>query len=1288
MQAFVKSFARKMVYVVAAVILIIATLVIIAHLLTPVLDKRRPEIERWASNLLTMPVTINNVSVSWYGYQPGVTLNKVIALNKTTNKPALEVKKIRVFFSIPKSLWQMKLIPSTILISGTSVVVQQTANGEFVLQDFPTFNTSDKPLDSETKFNDVMNWLSNQPRLILRDIDVHYTGYAAQKRFITLYDLSFENSGTTHTILGKAILHQEVPTKADVVVQWTGAEFDMTKIHARLYLYVSGLSLSQWWKDVTWQGWQLNNGVASARIWATWHKNSFRKIQTTLQIYGLDLNSLTTKATHRITRISGNFGWRREGDTQIFAGDDILIDLPAHLWPVTNFYAQLIPDSKGTLFPKSISLGYVDIGDVQSFLFSSPPVLPDNVLKKLRALKLKGNLQNAALTFNGAWTEWEKIALNAKFNQISFESSEKIPGVTNLSGSMQWLGGAGNILLNSNRLIVEYDPLFAAPLKIDQLTGELHVNKDANKAWHLQITSLQVLNNDAAANVSGSYTIPETGTPTADISANLTMQRVTHITRYLPVKMMDKDLNEWLQQAFLGGEVKSANVVLRGPITDFPFDKNNGTFLVTSELKNVDLRYAPDWPVLKHIEATLKFSGREMTVDASHAQILTIPINGLQVVIPYLGNEKPAIVTVKNTTIKTDFAQGINFIQNSPLQKNLGKLFVGAEGHGPITLNLGLTIPLNNVDKTEVRGSLSLTDAELNLVPWHLNINHLNGQIAFTDSTAAAQDIKGLLFNKPFTLNLTTIKKTGIDIIEASFDSNLSMYDLEDWLKVPFSKVVQGATNVAGKIDFSWQTPMQIHLQSNLNGVSVDLNAPYGKKAEEERNFTADIEMPDNQPLRMKLSYGDLLSAALIMERKQEKFTLLSANLKLGGGEVSWPAGNGLYITGEFDRLDWDKIKMYLDQVQGGSSSMNNLPLPLRSININAKKLNLFGQNLESVSLKVEPAGKNWNVMIDSPSISGQLQVPVNFSRQGVMTAQFEKLALHAVANDGGKMPVIDVKSLPAINFSASNVRYNDMLLGQINFKTSPSSSGMDIHNLHIFNPTMEVHADGEWTQSGGTHLQGTATSGDVSALLNNFGFDAHNFIASKGTLNFDLSWHDAPYAPTVASLNGDAQMDLGKGRVVEVGSGNDAQMGLGRMLSIFSLQSIPRRLSGDFSDLFQQGYSFDFVRGDFTFKNGNAFTNNMHIEGPMAKVMINGRIGLKNKDYNFVLSVTPYVTSSLPLAAAWIGGPVTGLAALAVNTVIGSQVSKMIATYEYLVTGPWDNPSWQPLNSASKKPE
>ena len=259
MKALFISIAKKLGYVFAVLIIIAALMVSISRLFVPVLDSHQHDIEQWASQLLNAPVTISKARFTWYQYYPVISLYDVTVLNKTTNQPALQIKTVRIFISIPKSLWQRQPVLSGMMVSGSEVTLHESPTGEIAVQGFPTVGADqNQPYQSETKFIDVMTWLSNQPQLILRDIEVRYTGLKKQRRDITLHHLSFENSGSTHVILGKATLHQTVPTEIIFATQWYGTEVNPATIKARAYLYVSGLSLSQWLKGYEWQGWRLD----------------------------------------------------------------------------------------------------------------------------------------------------------------------------------------------------------------------------------------------------------------------------------------------------------------------------------------------------------------------------------------------------------------------------------------------------------------------------------------------------------------------------------------------------------------------------------------------------------------------------------------------------------------------------------------------------------------------------------------------------------------------------------------------------------------------------------------------------------------------------------------------------------------------------------------------------------------------------------------------------------------------------------------------------------------------
>ncbi len=58
--------------------------------------------------------------------------------------------------------------------------------------------------------------------------------------------------------------------------------------------------------------------------------------------------------------------------------------------------------------------------------------------------------------------------------------------------------------------------------------------------------------------------------------------------------------------------------------------------------------------------------------------------------------------------------------------------------------------------------------------------------------------------------------------------------------------------------------------------------------------------------------------------------------------------------------------------------------------------------------------------------------------------------------------------------------------------------------------------------------------------------------------------------------------LGLQNGRITNLSPETEDKLGLGKLLSILSLQTIPRRLTLDFSDLANPGYSFDVFKGNF----------------------------------------------------------------------------------------------------------
>ncbi len=136
-------------------------------------------------------------------------------------------------------------------------------------------------------------------------------------------------------------------------------------------------------------------------------------------------------------------------------------------------------------------------------------------------------------------------------------------------------------------------------------------------------------------------------------------------------------------------------------------------------------------------------------------------------------------------------------------------------------------------------------------------------------------------------------------------------------------------------------------------------------------------------------------------------------------------------------------------------------------------------------------------------------------------------------------------------------------------------------------------------------------------------------------------------------------------------------------MWGILSLQSLPRRISLDFRDIFTDGLAFDEIVGAVKVNKGVASTDNLRISGPAARIVMNGQVDLARETQVLRVKVNPQLSDSVSVAGALIGGPVAGIAAFVAQKLLKDPLDQ-IASYEYDVTGNWTDPQ---VNKVERQP-
>ncbi len=262
-----------------------------------------------------------------------------------------------------------------------------------------------------------------------------------------------------------------------------------------------------------------------------------------------------------------------------------------------------------------------------------------------------------------------------------------------------------------------------------------------------------------------------------------------------------------------------------------------------------------------------------------------------------------------------------------------------------------------------------------------------------------------------------------------------------------------------------------------------------------------------------------------------------------------------------------------------------------------------------------------------------------------------------------------DWQQLPSLDVDIKRFGYGSVQLERLAFHLENSRDALQIQNLLLTGPSLKLTGQvrWQWRPRSYSEVKLQLESDDIGKLARNLHVAS---VVTRGKAQGEGEFH-WPGPLTDADLNG-----LGGTLHVKVENGviDEVDPGAGRLLGLLSLQALPRRLTLDFSDLFQKGLAFNTIEGDTNIRAGNAYTSNTTIDAPSAQIKIVGRTGLARRDYDQLITVVPNISGSAPVVGALAFGPQVGAVVLLFQKLLGKKFDQA-AKIEYKVTGSWDKP-------------
>ena len=476
----------------------------------------------------------------------------------------------------------------------------------------------------------------------------------------------------------------------------------------------------------------------------------------------------------------------------------------------------------------------------------------------------------------------------------------------------------------------------------------------------------------------------------------------------------------------------------------------------------------------------------------------------------------------------------------------------------------------------------------------------------------------------------------------------------------------------------------------------------------------------DSKASNVEASLGDNIRFDGVLPHKEMQFS--RAHLALGESDIA-NIGTGFSISANLAQADvqewFTTINMLLSgkgkdtstavekanahsSIQSNESKKANLFGTPSRIFAKADKLNFAGHSIKDAQLSATERNKDWILDLASPQARATIRINSDLDEQGIeINADYlslekpveaggttkadsesgvELATNSAMPNEEGESPYnIDPNTLPPIYFYCQSCGVHGIDLGEITLDIAKEENGLAIRQLLVKSDETNVTATGYWKHIGGeiqSALNGTLTSPDVGQMLKEYGVES-GIKDSSANVAFDITWPNAPMDFGFEQLNGNVEWALSDGYLTELSDKGS------RIFTLFSLNSLVRKLSLDFRDVFAKGFFYDDMGGTLSIVDGKAYTDDTEIDGGAGEIEITGFTDLNTGGLNYNVSFAPNVTGNLPFLVYFLATPPTALAALAIDQVLTS--AKVISNVNYRVTGTIKDPKFDEVERNSK---
>ncbi|WP_299019216.1 YhdP family protein [uncultured Photobacterium sp.] len=1242
----------------------------------PQLNEYREPIRQWASEQAEMRLEIAHVEGHWRNLGPSLLLQGVSVAASDDPDSIVRVGDVEMQFDMLRSALEMRPVFKDIRIDRLSLDLTRLPGS--------VFSQSSAPV---TKGNSQASTISRLEELIfvqlgkfsLRNSDITLISPAGNKQRIDINELKWDGTGGQHLAEGVVSVADTHFSQMRVIANLS-AKRSLPEMSGSIYVQTQNLSITPWLNKQMLGEADVTGSNINAEVWLNLKSGRVVNSLARLDDSYLRWHWGNEKHEFRIRQglvgltplllADGKNGWRIDSDQLNLQTDKVQ-------WPAFDVTAQWEPERW------QLALSQLSLEHLLPFVSFLPK--DSTAADILYALQPSGQMQDIRVSAHSG----QSPRFSAELKQFGMKQWELLPEIHKLDAQVSGNLNGGKAVLHLADDMLPYGNVFQAPLPISkgEVTAYWQVGNDG---WRLWSDQLSVLTPHLKADGQFRLDFPSDSPAWLSFYGEVLASNVGETWRYLPALALGEKLTDYLSAAIRGGKAERAQLLWYGELADFPYANHEGVFQAYVPLREGRFSFDTAWPELTDLKLNLHFENDLMSLNASHAKTMGATASQVtgEAELREGGHLKLSL------EVGAEGEQIRDYMLATPLVDSVGAAMTTVQVSGPVNTRFKLDIPF---DGSEVRawGSAKLQDNQLVMETPQLKISQVTGSLSFDNDVIKAEGLDGVLLAQPVTFGFAgNSVDTGYQV-DINVAGDWQVVILQQQLDDPLLAHVSGRSPWQAGIGVSLHDTgfnYDVELTADLSAVDSQLpyplQMPLGTQAQARVNATGNAESLTGKVVVPDATYQAIIN--LVPERLE----IDASELLVGSGKPRTLSRDSHVLRINTAALDADRWLDLAGEINEKATQMANsgkpavmpaLPLPTR-VNGQIETLQLASLSWNDVDLAVRRQPGQWHMLLGSREMKGEafwpdgspLRLSLENMHLNLPGVDLEKVddpsSREKYVPQSNIPPATDfdrnmMANMPEIDFQLEDAWLQGYRLGKMSGKLRREGTTLELRNFMIDSGTTTLSLDGHWTldsEQNETQIAFDIEGENSSDLMGRFGVSG-GIQGAKFSSYASIQWQGAPWRMHRETLTGELKTETGKGVVSEVG-------GAGRLLGLFSIDSIVRKMQLDFSGIFDDGLAFNYIKGSGRIENGLFETDDIEMQALAGDMFIQGSANLVNETVDANVKFIPDLTSGIPVLTAFAVAPHTAIYVFAISTAL-SPVLDVFTQVNYAVKGPIDSP-------------